>query len=77
VTGSFSDYVDLISINSAQTLQFYLSSGITAGQRYRFIVYAINAIGFSTPSTYIEMMPASTPGSPDTPTVTSVSSTSI
>jgi hypothetical protein len=54
-----------------------LSSGITAGQRYRFIVYAINAIGFSTPSTYIEMMPASTPGSPDTPTVTSVSSTSI
>lgn len=76
-TGTFSNFVDLITINNAQTLQYYLTSGLTAGQRYRFIVYSINAIGLSAPSSYIEMIPASTPGSPDTPTLSALTSTRI
>jgi hypothetical protein len=38
---------------------------------------ALNSVGFSIPTTYIEMMPATTPGSPETPTLTTVSSSSI
>jgi hypothetical protein len=38
---------------------------------------AQNIIGYSAPSSYLEMMPATTPGSPNTPTLTSLSSTSI
>lgn len=38
---------------------------------------AKNIIGYSAPSSHIEMMPATTPGSPNTPILTSRSSTSI
>lgn len=38
---------------------------------------AKNSVGYSLPSYYIEMMPATTPGSPDTPSITDVTSTSI
>jgi len=38
---------------------------------------AQNVIGYSQPSVFIEMMPATTPGSPETPTLTTLSSTSI
>ena len=37
----------------------------------------MNAAGFSTPSAYIEMMPATRPGAPFQPTVSARSSTSI
>jgi hypothetical protein len=38
---------------------------------------AKNVIGYSAPSSYIEMMPATSPGSPETPTLTTLTSTSI
>ena len=59
------------------TLQYYLTSNIVTGQKYRFRVMAFNAIGYSSPSSYLEMMPATTPGSPETPTLTALSSSSI
>lgn len=69
--------MDLIALNSATTLQYYLTVGITTGQKYRFKVLALNAVGYSLPSNYLEMMPAVAPGSPGQPTITAVSSTSI
>jgi hypothetical protein len=40
-------------------------------------VLALNAVGYSLPSNYLEIMPAVAPGSPGQPTATAVSSTSI
>jgi hypothetical protein len=75
--GNFGVYTDLIQINNAATFQFYLTTGIVTGGKYRFQVMALNSVGYSTPTSYIEMMPATTPGSPVTPTLTTVSSSSI
>lgn len=38
---------------------------------------ARNIIGYGAPSSFLEMMPATTPGSPNTPTLTALTSTSI
>ena len=38
---------------------------------------AKNAVGFGVPSTHIEIMPATTPGAPNTPTLTTLTSSSI
>jgi hypothetical protein len=38
---------------------------------------AHNAIGYGIPSTHIEIMPATTPGAPNQPTLTALTSTSI
>lgn len=54
-----------------------MATGIETGKKYRFVVMAMNEVGFSQPSTHIEMMPAATPGSPNAPTLTAVSSSSI
>lgn len=54
-----------------------MTTGIVTGSKYRFRVLAKNSVGFSLPSTHIEMMPATTPGSPSTPTLTDVTSSSI
>ena len=75
--GTFGEYIDLILLNNANTLQFYLTTGIVTGGKYRFRVSAKNSVGYSLPSNYIEMMPATTPGSPETPTITAVSSSAI
>ena len=69
--------MNLISINSATITQYYLTSGITAGQRYRFRVIANNIVGASSPSSFLEMMPASVPGSPTTPTILAQTSSSL
>jgi hypothetical protein len=65
IGGDFTEFVDLVEINNPQTLQYYLTSGITTGVKYRFRVMAKNVIGYGTPSSHIEMMPATTPGSPE------------
>lgn len=38
---------------------------------------ARNAVGYGVPSTHIEIMPAQTPGAPNAPTLTALSSSSI
>jgi len=50
---------------------------MVTGNKYRFRVMAKNLVGFGVPSTYIEAMPASLPGSPEQPTLTYLTSSSI
>jgi fibronectin type 3 domain-containing protein len=64
-------------MNSASSLQFYLTTGIVVGNKYRFMVLAQNSIGYSAPSNFIEMMPATTPSSVTNLVATSVTSSSI
>lgn len=54
-----------------------MSSGLVTGRKYRFRVVAKNVIGYGAPSSHLEIIPATTPSSPNTPTLTSLSSTSI
>ena len=69
--------MDLVEIGNPNTRSFYLSSGLSTGVKYRFRVSAQNAVGFGLPSAQLEMMPASVPGAPNTPTLTTLTSTSI
>ena len=75
--GNFGNFVDLVEIGRPQVSSFYLTTGLTTGQKYRFRVTARNAVGFGVPSTHIEIMPAEAPGSPNTPTLTALSGSSI
>ena len=75
--GNFGNFVDLVEIGRPQVRSFYLTTGLTTGQKYRFRVTARNAVGFGGPSTHIEIMPAEAPGSPNTPTLTALSGSSI
>jgi hypothetical protein len=75
--GNFANFVDLVEIGRATTTSFYLTAGMVTGNKYRFRVMAENAVGYGIPSTHVELMPASVPGAPNQPTLTTLTSSSI
>jgi hypothetical protein len=40
IAGNFSPFVDLVVLNNPLTLQYYVTSGLTTGLKYRFRVMA-------------------------------------
>ena len=62
----------VVSLTMAQPVDL-----IVTGTKYTFRILAYNSVGTGSPSISISIMPASLPSSPNTPKVTSVSSTSI
>jgi len=75
--GNFGNFVDLIIMSSPTVTSFYLTSGLVTGNKYRFRVIAQNSVRFGPPSNYVQVMPASLPGSPSTPYLTALASSSI
>lgn len=69
---------DLVTINDPSTTSFTISSptySIVTGTVYRIRVLAINSVGTGSPSSILEIMPASLPQAPNQPTVKMASST--
>jgi hypothetical protein len=63
------DFV-LLSDSTFGATSFSQTAGLTAGQRYRYAVKAVNAAGIGNASSLISILAASVPSAPNPPTVT-------
>jgi len=78
-SGNGSPYSTIKTLDASTTSQTLTAAtdGLVTGNKYKVRVIAVNNVGQGTPSVALEIMPASLPGAPNTPTATSVSSTQI
>ena len=71
---------DLVTINDAAATSFTIDSAsysISTGTIYRVRVLAFNSVGTGSPSSVLEIMPASLPSAPNRPTIKVASSSQI